>query len=290
MRKAPLPSPAPCLLPSPSSPSSFLLSSCIWVSEERIASHALPFPLICKQAPSNYVSPEALSTRVFKFYSLSGGSQTPDLGVLPRCRTMIAELDIYQSQQMCRCIRVACSADQATEMWVYPTFTCRGLLEFTFARFSRSLLPPPPVCFSVRKALGPSRMVTLGFLVRESLCSMRGGGFFSRLVFLFRLWPPPLCVSSMRCPSAQGSSCSACCLRIRPGPKSSPHIRPAVSNFTDRSEGLPCPPCLLYSQLHGCEDLKWHAFPGPLFSSATCRTSVFRHWTSWFLPSSPTRV
>ena len=124
VRKAPLPSPAPCLLPSPSSPSSFLLSSCIWVSEERIASHALPFPLICKQAPSNYVSPEALYARVFKFYSLPGGSQTPDLGVLPRCRTMIAESDIYQSQLMCRCIRVACSADQATEMWVYPTFTC----------------------------------------------------------------------------------------------------------------------------------------------------------------------
>ena len=94
------------------------------MSEERFASHALPIPLIHLQAPSNYVSPEALCARVSKFFSLPGGSQTPDLGVLPRCRTMIAESDIYQSQQMCRCIRVACSADQATEMWVYPTLTC----------------------------------------------------------------------------------------------------------------------------------------------------------------------
>ena len=124
MRKAPLPSLAPCLLPSPSSSSSSLLSSCTQVSEERFASHALPIPPIHLQGPSNYVPPEALYARVSKFYSLPGGSQTPDLGVLPRCRTMIAESDIYQSQLMCRCIRVACLADRAAEMWVYPTLTC----------------------------------------------------------------------------------------------------------------------------------------------------------------------
>ena len=57
-----------------------------------------------------------------------------------------------------------------------------------------------------------------------------------------------------------------CCLpRVRPALlaasefaqdlTSSPRVRPAVSNFIVRPENLPSLPCLLYSQLHGCEDL-----------------------------------
>ena len=99
----------------------------------------------------------------------------------------------------------------------------------------------------------------MGFLVRESPCPPRVGGPLS-VEFPF----PPV-ESSSQCGfrallSAQGSSCSAGGLRIHPGFKSSSRIRPAVSKFIGRFEGLPCPLCLLYSQLHGREDLVWSAF------------------------------
>ena len=54
---------------------------------------------------------------------------------------------------------MVCPADQAAELWVYPTLTRRGLLVVTVAWFSLFLLSPPPGCFSVRKALGPCRSV-----------------------------------------------------------------------------------------------------------------------------------
>ena len=83
--------PCPLLLSASLSPLSSPLSlfSCIWLSEERIASHALPMTLICKWVLPNCFSLEALGTRVLKFYSLPRGSQTPDLGVLPRRRSLI---------------------------------------------------------------------------------------------------------------------------------------------------------------------------------------------------------
>ena len=59
--------------------------------EERIASHAPPGTLICLRAIPNEISLEAPGTRVPKFYSLPGGSQTPDLGVSPRCRSLTSQ-------------------------------------------------------------------------------------------------------------------------------------------------------------------------------------------------------
>ena len=124
--------------------------------------------------------------------------------------------------------------------------------------FSRSPLPPCPSCFSVRKALGLCRSVLGVPRVRVPLP-------------LARRWSSLGCVPFSACATllecgfralllAQGSSFSTCCLRIRTGPISSPRIRPAVSNFIDRSEGPPCSSCLLYSQPHGCEDLNRPAF------------------------------
>ena len=116
----------------------------------------------------------------------------------------------------------------------------------------------PPSCSSVRKAPGLCRSLLGVPRARVPLLLAH------RWSLLVGFSSPPVGPSS-QCGfrallSARGSSCFACCLRIRPGPIASPHIRPVVFNFTDRFEGLPCPFRLLYSQLHGCEDLNGSAF------------------------------
>ena len=128
-----------------------------------------------------------------------------------------------------------------------------------------------------------------GFLVRESPCPLRVGGSLL-VVFPF----PPVRLSS-------SVASVLCCL---------PGVRPSLLAASESTQdpnpvhayGLRClilltalralpvhPACCIHSRT----DAKTSTglpFPGPLLSSATCRTSVLRHWTSWFLPSSPTRV
>ena len=106
----------------------------------------------------------------------------------------------------------------------------------------------------------------------------------------FRLWNPPRSVASVLC----------CLPGVRPGLL-------AVSEFIQdpnpvHAYALWC--LILLTALrafpvhparctHSCTDVKTSyglPFPGPLSSSAIRRMSVSRHWTSWFLPSSPTRI
>ena len=104
-------------------------------------------------------------------------------------------------------------ANQAAESWVYPTirahveehkvhtlfvvsvligsrcirWICRLVLHSLFSLVS--------LCFSVRKALGSSRVLLWCSLVREALCFMRGGGRLLRSAPLSRVWLLfPLCV------------------------------------------------------------------------------------------------
>ena len=149
-------------------------------------------------------------------------------------------------------------ADPATATWVYPTVMLRYTRVHSRAVFSLSPPTVPPVLLRAEGTRSIS-LGALGFLVQESPCSLRIGGFLL-VGFPFALVAPSsLCVLHALL-SAQGSSCSAGGLRIHPGFKSSSRIRPAVSKFIGRFEGLPCPPCLLYSQLHGRDDLVRSAF------------------------------
>ena len=135
---------------------------------------------------------------------------------------------------------------------------------------------------------------SLSLVARGSSCESplvpRASVCPSRLRSFFRLWVPPRSVASV-----------LCCL---------PGVRPdllAVSEFTQdpipaHAYALRC--LILLTALrafpvhparctHSCTDVKTSyglPFPGPLSSSAICRMSASRHWTSWFLPSSPTRV
>ena len=89
-----------CSLPPPLSPTSSLLPTALLHLGERRAyrvARAPLFLLIYKLASLNCFSLEAPRTRVPKSYSLSRGSQTPVLGVLPRHRTRIADSDINPS-------------------------------------------------------------------------------------------------------------------------------------------------------------------------------------------------
>ena len=179
-------------------------------------------------------------------------------------------------------------ADQATATWVYPTVMLRYTRVHSRAVF-HFLFPLSSLCFSVRKALGHCLSVRWGSSCESPLAPCVSMGLF-RLGSLFRLCYPPRSVASM-----------LCCL---------PRVRPALLAASEFAQDLNpvhtyAPRCLILlialrafpvhpaCCTHSCTDAKTsNGLPshGPFLSSATCRTSVFRHWTSWFLPSSPTRV
>ena len=167
-------------------------------------------------------------------------------------------------------------------------FTLRPTRVHRRAVFS---LPSPTVSPVLLRAEGTW---SLSLVARGSSCESPlapcASVDLSWLGSLFRLWNPPRSVASV-----------LCCL---------PGVRPdllAVSEFIQdpnpvHAYALRC--LILLTALrafpvhparctHSCTDVKTSyglPFPGPLSSSAICRMSVSRHWTSWFLPSSPTRV